>query len=205
MWLPVLYNTPSKEFICSAGDVGSIRGLGRFPWKRKWQPTPVFLSGKFHGRGPWWASVCRVAKGWTWLSMHALKYYTVGLVAYFIYNSVYMLTPLRRLLKEGNRASSQSYISQLCRYLNLSFDFHPNTLFSTFQYQDLSVCPLTWFLPTQVWYTEILWTLDVIREFQLWSDVLELDLWVTCRTCHSGWVYFSVPGHSFTALFPINS
>ena len=29
-----------------AGDTGSIPGLGRFPWRRKWQPTPVFLPGK---------------------------------------------------------------------------------------------------------------------------------------------------------------
>ena len=25
------------------GDMGLIAGLGRFPWKRAWQPTPVFL------------------------------------------------------------------------------------------------------------------------------------------------------------------
>ena len=24
--------------------------VGRIPWKRKWQPTPVFLSGKSHGQ-----------------------------------------------------------------------------------------------------------------------------------------------------------
>ena len=30
------------------GDVGSIPGLGKIPWKRKWQPTPLFLPGKFH-------------------------------------------------------------------------------------------------------------------------------------------------------------
>jgi len=23
--------------------------LGRCPWRRKWQPTPVFLPGKSHG------------------------------------------------------------------------------------------------------------------------------------------------------------
>ena len=23
--------------------------VGKIPWKRKWQPTPVFLPGKFHG------------------------------------------------------------------------------------------------------------------------------------------------------------
>ena len=31
-------------------DAGSIPGLGRFPWNRKWQPTPVFLLGKSHGQ-----------------------------------------------------------------------------------------------------------------------------------------------------------
>ena len=23
--------------------------VGKMPWSRKWQPTPVFLPGKFHG------------------------------------------------------------------------------------------------------------------------------------------------------------
>ena len=30
-------------------------------WGRKWQPTPVFLPGKFH-RGAWWAIVPGVAE-----------------------------------------------------------------------------------------------------------------------------------------------
>jgi len=25
------------------GDLGSIPGLEKIPWRRKWQPTPVFL------------------------------------------------------------------------------------------------------------------------------------------------------------------
>ena len=29
---------------------GSIPGFGRFPWRREWQPIPVFLPGKFHGQ-----------------------------------------------------------------------------------------------------------------------------------------------------------
>ena len=33
----------SKESACNAGDPGSILGSGRFPWRRAWQPTPVFL------------------------------------------------------------------------------------------------------------------------------------------------------------------
>ena len=24
--------------------------IGKIPWRRKWQHTPVFLSGKFHGQ-----------------------------------------------------------------------------------------------------------------------------------------------------------
>ena len=31
-------------------NAGSIPGLGKIPWRRKWQPTPVFLLGKSHGQ-----------------------------------------------------------------------------------------------------------------------------------------------------------
>ena len=33
----------------NAGDPGSIPGLGRPPWRRKWQPTLIFLPRKSHG------------------------------------------------------------------------------------------------------------------------------------------------------------
>ena len=33
-----------------AGDMGSIPGLGRFPWRRKWQLAPLFLPGESHGQ-----------------------------------------------------------------------------------------------------------------------------------------------------------
>ena len=38
-----------KESACNAGDSGSTPWVGKIPWKRKWQPTPVFLPGEFHG------------------------------------------------------------------------------------------------------------------------------------------------------------
>ena len=25
--------------------------VGKSPWRREWQPTPVFLPGEFHGQG----------------------------------------------------------------------------------------------------------------------------------------------------------
>ena len=40
-------------------------------WRRKWQPTPVFLPGESQGRGAWWAAVYEVAQSQTqlkWLS-----------------------------------------------------------------------------------------------------------------------------------------
>ena len=37
-------------------------------WRRKWQPTPVFLSGESQGWGAWWAAVYGVAQSRTRLS-----------------------------------------------------------------------------------------------------------------------------------------
>ena len=39
-----------KESACNAGDPGSITGLLRFPWRKKWQPTPEFFPGESHGQ-----------------------------------------------------------------------------------------------------------------------------------------------------------
>ena len=36
-------------------------------WRKKWQPTPVFLSGEFQGRRAWWAAVYGVAQSRIWL------------------------------------------------------------------------------------------------------------------------------------------
>ena len=39
-----------KESACNAGDRGSILGSGKIPWRRAWQPIPVFLPGPSHGQ-----------------------------------------------------------------------------------------------------------------------------------------------------------
>ena len=36
-----------KEFTCIARDAGDVC-VAKIPWRRKWQPTPVFLPGKSH-------------------------------------------------------------------------------------------------------------------------------------------------------------
>ena len=42
-----------KNLPANGGDVrfvGLIPGLGRFPWRKAWQPTLVFLPREFHGQ-----------------------------------------------------------------------------------------------------------------------------------------------------------
>ena len=42
-----------KNLPANAGDrrdMGSDSWVGMIPWRRKWQPTPVFLPGKSHGQ-----------------------------------------------------------------------------------------------------------------------------------------------------------
>ena len=37
-----------KASACNVEDLGSIPGVGNIPWRRKWQPTPVFMPEKSH-------------------------------------------------------------------------------------------------------------------------------------------------------------
>ena len=39
-----------KAPVYNWGDPGLIPGLGRPPWRRKWQSTPGLLPGKSHGQ-----------------------------------------------------------------------------------------------------------------------------------------------------------
>ena len=45
-----------------------IHSLGKNPWRRKWQPTPVLLPGNSMDRGAWQATVYGVSKSRTRLS-----------------------------------------------------------------------------------------------------------------------------------------
>ena len=64
-----LGGTSGKESVCQFRRHERCRfdpWVGKIRWRRKWQPTPVFLTGKSMDRGAWW--VQEVAKSWTWLS-----------------------------------------------------------------------------------------------------------------------------------------
>ena len=46
--LPWLLN--GKESACQCKRCGFNPWVGKIPWRRKWQPTPIFLPGKSHGQ-----------------------------------------------------------------------------------------------------------------------------------------------------------
>ena len=45
--------------------------VGKNSWRRKWQPTPVFLPGKFQGQMSLAGYSPQVTINWTWMSVHA--------------------------------------------------------------------------------------------------------------------------------------
>ena len=40
----------SKESAYNAGKPGFNPWVRKIPWRREWQPTPIFLPGEFHGQ-----------------------------------------------------------------------------------------------------------------------------------------------------------
>ena len=49
-----------KEFACQYRRHNRCRfyhWVRKIPWNRKRQPSPVFLTGKCHGKGIWWATI----------------------------------------------------------------------------------------------------------------------------------------------------
>ena len=51
-----------KESTCNTGETGFNSWVKKIPWRRKWQPTPVFLPGTSHGQRAWRVTVHGVAK-----------------------------------------------------------------------------------------------------------------------------------------------
>ena len=45
-----LGGSDGKESACNAGDCGFDSWVGKIPWRKAWQTTPVFLPREFHGQ-----------------------------------------------------------------------------------------------------------------------------------------------------------
>ena len=68
-WIHRFKNAPEdKTSTCSAGDWGSLPGLGRFPGEGNGNLLQYSCLENPMDRGAWWATVRRVAKSQTWLS-----------------------------------------------------------------------------------------------------------------------------------------
>ena len=56
-----LYGLPrwlsGKESTCQCRRCRFNPWVRKIPWRRKWQPTPVFFLGKSMDRGAWWATL----------------------------------------------------------------------------------------------------------------------------------------------------
>ena len=55
-----------KKLPANAGDIREFHPwVRKIPWRRTWQPAPVFLSGEAHGKRSLASTVHRVAKSQT--------------------------------------------------------------------------------------------------------------------------------------------
>ena len=68
----VIKNLPAN----AGGRCGFNLWARKIPWRRKWQPTPVFLPGGSHGQRNLGALVNGVPKSWTQLSIHTHVHFT---------------------------------------------------------------------------------------------------------------------------------
>ena len=75
----------------AAGDNGFDPWVGEIPWRRKWQPTPVFLHGESH-RGAWRATISESQSvGHNRAHMHAQLYLFSFLVLPMLFKTEYSL------------------------------------------------------------------------------------------------------------------
>ena len=66
--------TCGKEPTCQCRRHKRLRfdpWVGKIPWRRAWQPTPIFY---LEHRGAWWATVHTVTKSQTWLKQLSSHY-----------------------------------------------------------------------------------------------------------------------------------
>ena len=66
-------DSASKGLTCQGRQCGFISWVEKFPWRRKWQPTPVFFLGNPIEKGAWQAAVHRVTKSQTRLRRGAQR------------------------------------------------------------------------------------------------------------------------------------
>ena len=93
-----------KNLPANIGDEGSISGLGRFPWRRKWQPISVFLPGKSHGQSslvgyiPWGHKRVGHDLGTKHILIDLITFFLVVFVIYILIENPYFPLDLKKTL-----------------------------------------------------------------------------------------------------------
>ena len=75
---------------------GFVPWVRKISWRRKWQPTPVFLPGNPMDRGAWRATVHGVAQNWTRLSDWACVHIIAIVLTPFLASELLFLPLLLR-------------------------------------------------------------------------------------------------------------
>ena len=73
LWLP--WWLSGKESACQCGKCRFDPWVLKIPWRRKWQPTPVFLPGIFHGQRNYGLQSMGLQRGWhDWVTKYTHAY-----------------------------------------------------------------------------------------------------------------------------------
>ena len=86
--------------------MGFDPGIGKIPWRRKWQPPPVFLPGKSHGQ-----SSLVGYSSWVWKETET----TEGLSTLLDTDVGTHWSQLRHILRGNTNFKAQSFISTLVK------------------------------------------------------------------------------------------
>ena len=103
--------------------------VGKIPWRRAWQPTPVFLPGESHGQRSQWARANKVAKSQTRLKQCILRVYQ------FLIINVNMCHLRGQSLNSRQRAALYTWcclvFTMILRSVLLLYFLDSKTLFTT--------------------------------------------------------------------------
>ena len=130
IWLP--WWLSGKESACNAGDTGvvglipQLAGSGRSSGGGNSNPLQYSCLRNPTDRGAWWATVHRVAKSRTWLSMHARTHTTLILCSSVCWKLVFILNFMVKMLWFFLLSSvwiCYSLEIQLCSFISVYMTF----------------------------------------------------------------------------------
>jgi len=135
-----------KESAYSSGDLGSIPGSGRVPWRRAWQSAPVSLPGESHGPRSL-AGLQSLGSNWTRLS-NTFAFVSVQLVKYS-WSSLSLSVCIYHLLRSfcpPTHSIHPPIWSAICLYLSVCLSIHPSIHLSVlFLRRTVTATPAMWF------------------------------------------------------------